>query len=376
MQYIIPHYYKKFACIGGDCPDTCCAGWQIMIDPASLKKYRQTKGRLGCRLHNEIDWEEGAFRQYEKRCAFLNEENLCDLYIEGNGSEMFCKTCRLYPRHVEEFEGLREISLSLSCPEAANLILGCEEPVHFLEAENPDREETYEEFDFFLFTKLEDARTLIFQILQNREYPIRLRMAIVLALAHDLQERIDKNALFEIDGLLKRYEKERVWTWFQEKLDNLDTEEKTQQEVCGNLFVILNHLEVLRDDWKGYVKEAKNMLLESELSAEQRKEFESVFTEKIMEQLMVYFVFTYFCGAVYDEQAYGKLKFAVAGCILIRALAKGVFLKNGTLEFSDVAEAARRYAREVEHSDFNKCKMEQMLQDEGKFGLEKLFVIL
>ena len=209
---------------------------------------------------------------------------------------------------MEEFEGLREISLSLSCPEAANLILGCEEPVHFLEAENPDREETYEEFDFFLFTKLEDARTLIFQILQNREYPVRLRMAIVLALAHDLQERIDKNALFEIDGLLKRYEKERVWTWFQEKLDNLDTEEKTQQEVCGNLFVILNHLEVLRDDWKGYVKEAKNMLLESELSAEQRKEFESVFTEKIMEQLMVYFVFTYFCGAVYDEQAYGKLK--------------------------------------------------------------------
>lgn len=140
--------------------------------------------------------------------------------------------------------------------------------------------------------------------------------------------------------------------------------------------MILNHLEVLRDDWKGYVKEAKNMLLESELSAEQRKEFESVFTEKIMEQLMVYFVFTYFCGAVYDEQAYGKLKFAVSGCILIRALAKGVFLKNGTLEFSDVAEAARRYAREVEHSDFNKCKMEQMLQDEGKFGLEKLFVIL
>ena len=222
MQYIIPHYYKKFVCIGGDCPDTCCAGWQIMIDPASLKKYRQIKGRLGSRLHNEIDWEEGAFRQYEKRCAFLNEENLCDLYIEGNGSGMFCKTCRLYPRHVEEFEGLREISLSLSCPEAANLILGCEEPVRFLEAENPDREETYEDFDFFLFTKLEDARTLIFQILQNREYPIRLRMAIVLALAHDLQERIDKNALFEIDGLLKRYEKERVWTWFQEKLDNLD----------------------------------------------------------------------------------------------------------------------------------------------------------
>ena len=376
MLYTIPDYYQNFKCTADECEDTCCAGWQIAIDRKSLVRYGKVSGKFRRRLNRSIRWLEGTFKQGEGgRCAFLNEENLCDLY-SALGKESLCRTCRLYPRHVEEFEGLREISLSLSCPEAANLILGCEEPVHFLEAENPDREETYEEFDFFLFTKLEDARTLIFQILQNREYPIRLRMAIVLALAHDLQERIDKNALFEIDGLLKRYEKERVWTWFQEKLDNLDTEAKTQQEVCGNLFVILNHLEVLRDDWKGYVKEAKNMLLESELSAEQRKEFESVFTEKIMEQLMVYFVFTYFCGAVYDEQAYGKLKFAVAGCILIRALAKGVFLKNGTLEFSDVAEAARRYAREVEHSDFNKCKMEQMLQDEGKFGLEKLFVIL
>lgn len=376
MQYIIPHYYKKFACVGGNCPDTCCAGWQIMIDPAALKKYRRVKGVLGNRLHNEIDWSEGAFRQYQKRCAFLNEENLCDLYIEGGGAKMFCKTCRMYPRHIEEFEGLREISLSLSCPEAANLILGCQEPVRFLNAEDQKEEETDEEFDFFLFTKLEDTRTLMFQILQNRNYPIRLRTAIVLALAHDLQERIDRNALFEIDALLERYQGRRVWTWFQEKLDDLQTEPRLEKEVLGNLFVILNHLEVLRDNWKSYVKEGKNRLLELEMSREQRNDFGFVFTETIMEQLMVYFVYTYFCGAVYDGQAYGKLKFAVTGSILIRELAKAHFLKHDNLEFCDITEAARRYAREVEHSDFNKCKMEQMLQDEEKFGLEKLFVLL
>lgn len=376
MQYIIPHYYKKFACVGGNCLDTCCAGWQIMIDPAALKKYRRVKGVLGNRLHNEIDWKEGAFRQYQKRCAFLNEENLCDLYIEGGGSKMFCKTCRMYPRHIEEFEGLREVSLSLSCPEAANLILGCQEPVRFLKAEDQKQEETDEEFDFFLFTKLEDTRTLMFQILQNRKYPIRLRTAIVLALAHDLQERIDRNALFEVDALLERYQGRRVWTWFQEKLDGLQAEPRLEKEVLGNLFVILNHLEVLRDNWKSYVKEGKNKLLESEMSREQRNDFGFVFTETMMEQLMIYFVYTYFCGAVYNGQAYGKLKFAVAGSILIRELAKAHFLKYDHLEFCDITEAARRYAREVEHSDFNKCKMEQMLQDEEKFGLEKLFVLL
>ena len=88
MQYTAPHYYKKFHCIAGACPDTCCAGWQIQIDPASLKKYRKAKGTLGNRLKNEIDWKESSFRQYDGRCAFLNDEDLCDLYLEVAEKEL------------------------------------------------------------------------------------------------------------------------------------------------------------------------------------------------------------------------------------------------------------------------------------------------
>ena len=212
MQYTVPHYYKKFRCIAGECPDTCCAGWQIQIDPASLRKYKKAKGPLGSRLRNEIDWKEGCFRQYDGRCAFLNDEDLCDLYLEGGGGRAFCRTCRTYPRHIEEFEGLREISLSLSCPVAADLILNCEEPVRFLHAEDEKEEEPYEDFDFFLFTKLEDARSLILRILQDRSHPVRLRAAVSLALAHDLQQRIDRNALYDADSLFERYSAPGVWS--------------------------------------------------------------------------------------------------------------------------------------------------------------------
>ena len=125
MQFTVPDYYKQFTCTAGQCPATCCAGWQIQIDPASLKKYRKAKGPLKKRLRNEVDWDEKCFRRYGGRCAFLNDDNLCDLYLEGGGSKAFCRTCRTYPRHIEEFEGLREISLSLSCPAAAEIILGC-----------------------------------------------------------------------------------------------------------------------------------------------------------------------------------------------------------------------------------------------------------
>ena len=116
---------------------------------------------------------------------------------------MLCRTCRAYPRHIEEFEGVREISLSLSCPEAAKLILDCEEPVRFLSKET-EKEETYPYFDFFLYTKLMDCRDFIISTLQNRELDWNLRTGIVLGLAHDLQRRIVNDRLYETDSLASK----------------------------------------------------------------------------------------------------------------------------------------------------------------------------
>lgn len=82
MLYTYPHYYRKFQCIASECEDTCCAGWEIMIDDKALEKYKKAKGPVGNRLKNSINWKEGAFLQYHHRCAFLNDENLCDLYTE------------------------------------------------------------------------------------------------------------------------------------------------------------------------------------------------------------------------------------------------------------------------------------------------------
>lgn len=375
MQYTAPHYYKKFQCIGGDCPDTCCAGWQIQIDPASLRKYRKTKGPLGSRLKNEIIWKEGCFRRYGGRCAFLNDDNLCDLYLEGGGEKAFCRTCRIYPRHIEEFEGLREISLSLSCPVAASLILSCQEQVHFLHGEDPDRDETYEDFDFLLFTKLMDGRTLILDIIQNRSRPIGLRAAIALALAHDLQERIDRNALFDVDSLLERYSSESTWDWFENRLKMLSVSQQNRGDVRDRLFAILDHLEVLRENWKPYLHKARIILKNTERNAAEK--FSGLFTDIIAEQLLVYFIFTYFCGAVYNGNAYGKMKFSLAGMILIRELVHASWIQDpsGT-SFETIIDAAVRYSREVEHSDDNKITMEQLLDSEDDFGLEDLFGLL
>ena len=73
MLYTYPHYYRKFQCIASECEDTCCAGWEIMIDDKALEKYKKAKGPVGNRLKNSINWKEGSFLQYHHRCAFLND---------------------------------------------------------------------------------------------------------------------------------------------------------------------------------------------------------------------------------------------------------------------------------------------------------------
>ena len=88
MEYTYPDYYKDFKCSADKCPDTCCAGWQIVIDRKTLQKYREYPGAFGSRLHNSIDWEESSFKQYDKRCAFLNEENLCDICLEAGEDKL------------------------------------------------------------------------------------------------------------------------------------------------------------------------------------------------------------------------------------------------------------------------------------------------
>lgn len=382
MLYTVPHYYRTFQCTASACTDTCCAGWQIMIDDRSLKKYKKIPGAFGNRVKNSVDWKEGAFLQYDGRCAFLNEENLCDLYAEA-GKHMLCRTCRMYPRHVEEYEGIREISLSLSCPEVARIILGCQEPVRFLNRED-DREESYDSFDFFLFTKLMDVREVMMEILQNREEPIDVRIARVLALAHDVQRRIKREELFDVDQLLERYQKEKNREKFREKLEKIRQKGLSRYEIMSQMFEIFEELEVLKADWKPYVESVKHRLftqgeaayLESlvpfEREAGKRERWQIC-----LEQLMVYFLFTYFCGAVYDGQAYEKVKLAVVSTMLIQEMAFCGFLEDGSFPgVEELVEIAHRYAKEVEHSDTNLKRLEEMFQTRDIFQLFALLTVI
>lgn len=380
MQITYPDYYKKFSCTADKCKDTCCAGWGIVIDDSTLKKYRRVKGAFGRRLRQEIDWKEKSFCQRAGRCAFLNQQNLCDIYTEL-GEKAFCDTCRRYPRHIEEFENLREVSLSLSCPEAAEIILSCQEKVRFLTKETGGKEETYEEFDFFLFDKLMDARAFILEVLQNRKYPIEHRIGAVLGFTHDLQRRIRSQEIFQVDELIEKYQSQDSVERMGRKLETYRKGVREKIIIIDEMMEALNRLEVLNPQFPELVQESRRILYERGniwYQSNFQRFREAVPNYRIvMEQLMVYFVFTYFCGAVYDENAYTKMKMAIISTLFLREWMMAVWIKKGKqLDFSEIVELSYRYSRELEHSDLNLNTMEEMLGKEPLFSMKNLFTVL
>ncbi len=369
MLYTVPDYYKKFTCTADKCEDTCCAGWQIVVDKNSLKKYRREKSAYLKTLIKNVNWLKGTFRQdKEKRCAFLNEDNLCDMYIHL-GSSSLCRTCRLYPRHIEEFEGVREITLSVSCPEVARLLMNRTTPVTFQSVEN-DKEEEYEEFDPFLYSVLLDARDAMIEILQDRTMPVEVRAGLIYGMGRDIQRRVENQEIFACQEVIGKYKKNSAKQFVKKQIEKNRRDREKVFDFYQDQFKKLHKLELLKEDWYVQLVETQHRLYESgvEEYALITKEFHKWVEEQKApweiqkEQLLVYFIFTYLCGAVYDGEVLDKVQMAIISVNLLEELMKTRWLRNEKFfDTEDVVELVYRYSREVEHSDENLKRMETMM---------------
>lgn len=359
MIHSFPDYYNKFSCIADKCEATCCAGWQIVVDEESLKRYKKVSGEFKQRITEGVNFKEGVFYQKQgKRCAFLNEQNLCDMYT-ALGEESFCDTCRRYPRHIEEFENVREFTLSVSCPEAARIVLSQKAPVTFYDVEVEAEEEEFDDFDPMLYEKLLEARREMLLFLQNRSITVAERAAGLWNFIEIFQEEMDEGTLFADASLYEKLVPGNVETSYEE---------------AKALFALLHHLELLAEEWGETLLQTEQVLYEGgEAAYEEIKQGFLMWKAEhmpdwdiMLEQLLVYFVYTYFCGAVYDEYVASKVKMSVCSAFYIEELAAARWKKNGgNLTREEVTELVYRYSRELEHSDENLCTMDQMMEEIG-----------
>ncbi|MCR5720145.1 MAG: flagellin lysine-N-methylase [Lachnospiraceae bacterium] len=351
MIYRVQKGFEDFKCIAGDCPKSCCIGWQIMIDDESLESYKEVTGEFAQKLHDAIDFDEGCFRQDKTRCKMLNENGLCDLH-SNLGEESLCMTCHLYPRHIEEFPDLREMSLTLSCPEVARLVLSTDYTFDFNEAEDDtDDEEEYEDFDLLLFDMLEYAREKMLALSKDSSVPFMEKLRLMASYAYRLQ------TLYDEGKVLKMQEISIEETSTTQLSSLVSSESYAPQsdasgidgnfDYCLKFLDFLSELEVLEDSWTAFVTESLTAL-KSNLTSRKEWESDSTLTTTVLhrfENILNSLMFTYFCGAVYDGQIYARAMIAIQS---VRAL---IMLSDK--KTSSLTSTLYLYSREIEHSDPN-----------------------
>lgn len=133
-----PDYSQDFRCIGPACEDSCCEEWTVHVDQSTFEKYQNLPaGPLRSLLDENVlripaPAQPGAcssataFAQIRmnpsRKCPMLSADGLCQIQLE-HGEEFLPHSCATYPRVTSCIDGVTEKALSLSCPEAARLVL-------------------------------------------------------------------------------------------------------------------------------------------------------------------------------------------------------------------------------------------------------------
>ena len=336
MNLIYPDYLPQFRCLAGDCPDTCCKDWQIILDPDSLARYQTLSGKLGDDVRAALVCEDGQtrFRLADGHCPLLDESGLCRIQL-ALGEEGLCTTCRCHPRFTEEYGATRETSLSLSCPAAASLLFGRDTPVTLVTETTDEPVTEYNELDPELYLALVSIRKRLFSIVRARELPLDERLGLGLLLCVRAQRLLDDARYDAISRLLNRFSSParcarplaRVRRLLRRPADFFP---------C---WMVLKNMEHLTQEFDGLLDRCRtDMPPRGSLSSAQE------------ENLTVYFLFRHILKAVNDGDLLSRMESCVFHVLCIRLLCHSA---DGEAERIRIASL---YSKEVEHSEDN-CAM-------------------
>ncbi|WP_177921541.1 flagellin lysine-N-methylase [uncultured Eubacterium sp.] len=304
MKIVKPTFYKTFKCIAGDCPDSCCQGWEVDADSDSLEYYKTLDNSLEIKKRIDSVLSKDEFDNTiftlapKKRCPFLNEENLCDMHI-AIGGEHTPYTCRTFPRFIYDFGATREIGISFSCPVASDMMYNTES-FDFETDINSDLP-TLNDIDAEKYFLLYKGRAEAYKIAKDKNKSIRERLNDLLDLGVLLQEK-----LFPYD----------------EGGDDIA------------FFDVFKNPELINPEWKEKVEN---------FSLKQVSDTQS------NENILMYFLYKYLMQAVYDDDALSKIKMAVLGVLI-------------NTYFGEDSWTVHLWSKETEHSQYNMDRYKKLLK--------------
>lgn len=236
-----PVYMNQFRCIGSECEDTCCGGWQITIDKKTYKEYKKVSDRdfqkklrvstVRIKESNHANAYAAMKLNEKNECNFLTEDKLCGIQQEL-GERSLCHTCSVYPRMVNKLDETFERSGAVSCPEVARLALLNKNGIDFeynnaaittklysADLQTTSYKSNSVEHNFW------NIRHFIIETLQNRNFPLWERLLFVGLTIQKLQRNQYSDAsditnlMSSMNNLIHSGNASRVFSEVPEKLD-------------------------------------------------------------------------------------------------------------------------------------------------------------
>ena len=378
----VPEYYDEFSCIASRCKDSCCAGWEIDIDDESYEYYRSVEGTFGDRLRESMFVaEDGGYRfklKGPKRCAMLNDNNLCDLYT-ALGEESLCEVCTEYPRFSLVYGQVEQKALSLSCEEVGRILFGRTEPEQLIDIELPgDCEDDEEDPQYVAF--MEWVQKEAVAILQNRELSITERTREFLAWCDRVQTIINYSQAKDDLSILEAWKNQdadrEIREWEQKNIEGKEKPARnlSYEDFCDRFEIFLD-MEELDEEWINtkaefeqiYHEDTYEKLLLAYLNSKD-------YSELGYEHLLVYFVYRYLMNAVYDYDILSYAKMIVVATLVVRDMDAARFQRNGgSFTMFDRIDVARIFSKEVEHSEGNAEDLKEMCMMEEIASVDALY---
>lgn len=346
MGYIRrPSYYKEFHCIGSDCTENCCIGWEIDVDADSLNYYQSISGAFGEKLRASIscpDPETGTAHfllDAQERCPLLDSCNLCEVY-QNLGEEHMAQICTDHPRYFEWFSGGREDGLGLCCEAAAQLILQRTEYPQWDILQESDVSDKGTDTEDALEQALFSMREKLFHLIKPEKVcSFDEKTTALYRAARAMQD--------EYDAILFPFPEEDLGE------DPFCWSQAFWNTTClTQIFDQLLQLEINKFDWRDMLLAAQSHIPEL---LQARADFLEYYQEKLYEydQLLLYFVYRHFMKALGDDAVREKVQFALLSTAIIQALDISHWLTHGTLTAWDQICICKAYSREIEYNEEN-----------------------
>lgn len=313
--------------------------------------------------------EEGGctFTLNNGRCPFLNDENLCDLYI-ALGEENLCDTCAEFPRFINEYGNTREIGIAPSCITAGEIIFNYKDKLVFETTENDEFPKTYNDIDPLTYIQLTSARKMAYSIVQNRAYTINDRCVLLLEFAKKIQKHLDNERDELIVNVVNAF---KDMDYQQSVLDNSKKKysgfDDTAYRYIYKYFDKFKGMEVINPDWFKVLEVNSEFMQDcdkngmSDFFNKMYDEFDTYYEDRQFEyeQLLVYYVYRYFLDAVYDYNLVLKVKNGIVGYLILKQADVAKWYINGKqggerkLSKAEQIDMAHLYSRQFEHSYSN-----------------------